>query len=268
MIILSQTLKTLSSLSALQKYQENDNTVVEVGKGVTKNQPVMPFAPTFRNIAEVTNYLTSILKEVALIPLTAADIALTPVKLVRNAFKKLEQKTGHLTETQAVQFLQTANQIPIAVDSELHVLWENLLIHSTTEDYHPTYADILSALRTQDAKLLDSFVSMTISKKSIVISNFTNRNLPSCFFLNRKLQREKLALSLTVLERESLISTSNNLGTYVNSEMLGSQAKLDPKAHQVTPLGLALHRACNPITNFKKSPKLKNVNRRIFRRSR
>lgn len=246
MIFISETLKVLSGLSELQKTQAK-----EVGgdKTPSTNQAIVPLAPTFSNIAEVTNRLTYVLKEIALVPLTLGEITLTPLKLVQRALNRLKQRAVSLTEKQSAQFLETAGKIPVAADSELHALWENLLVYSISEDYHPTYADILAALRAPDAKLLNSLVRMMILGKPIVPSNFTSRNLPACFFLKKKLQKEKLALSLTILERESLIATSNNLGNYFSSEMLDLPAKLDPKAHQVTHLGFALHRACsNPAT--------------------
>lgn len=242
MTIIREGLKLLSDLEKTQATEGKKAGTLSSGPKSVQSKAL---APAFSNIAELTNQLASVAKDAVGIPLTILQISLlVPSKLVKRALGSLQERAKVLDLTQSAQFLQTASKIPATVDPDLEILWENLLIHSTSEDYHPTFAEVLAGLRAPDAKLLDSLIRMSLTNRELVPGNFNSRNLPNCFYVKKKLQTEKLALSLTVLERESLIATSNNLGNYFGESEVNARGRLDPQGHQVTPLGLALHRAC------------------------
>lgn len=203
--------------------------------------------PAIENVAKTTNHLTSVTKELVGLSLNMVELVIAvPAQVITRALQRVKQKTGTLNERQTGQFLQTVNDMPSSLPAELEQLWEDLLVHSVSNDYHPIHSRILSELSTAEAILLESLIAMTLDGKPIVPARFTAAEIPKAFFNRGKVRKERLAVSLTVLERQKLIATSNNLGTYFARTNKKHPATLNPIAHQVTPLGLALHRACNP----------------------
>ena len=214
---------------------------------LTEGEAGKAFTPALKRIAQTANHVTSVSGDLIDLSLNAIELLMhVPRRVVDRSLARIKKKWPEIDATQTAHLLQTVDNMPIQIEDGLETAWENLLVNSVTDLYHPIYSKILAEITTNEAKLLRSLVAMSAKGTTIVPSAFTIENIDPSFFVNKRLQLKRLGLALTILERQKLVATANNLGTYFENKRTRNQRSLDPVGYQVTSLGQELYQACAP----------------------
>jgi hypothetical protein len=196
-----------------------------------------PLSQAIGTLAEVVN--------TALIPL---DLLNKRASLWKEGIVAGMTRNPNVSSNDLARTLTAMESTPLALDSSLEDAWKNLIASSIVNDpYHPTLPKILSELSGSDLRLLQHIIEL--SKNGIRLApDVIHSDLPAEFYIDKykKVDTNRLSISFTSLEKQSLISTSNNLGSFFQEKKSNDQV-IDPTGHQVTPLGYLLYETCNKI---------------------
>lgn len=218
---------------------------LEVVKEAYKNVLEPGLKPVAEAIGTVAGLLNSALAPVALIN--------RKVEIWRQGVEQGMKRKANITDVHVAKAVDTFALIPIAIEEELASAWQNLISSSiSSSEYRPVLPKILSELDGSDIRLLKHLIRLT-DKGYLISPSVVETDLPQDFYNELGgIDYGRLSVSFTTLEKQSTISTSNNLGAfflnYHNAD-IANERVINPTGHQVTPLGHLLFRTCNPQDN-------------------
>ena len=220
--------------------------LIKVGEKAYEDVIAKGLAPAARLIGTIVNVFNSLLVPVEMLNNWADGFSRRQKEIIDAGVAAASNKGVTIDEKAIGRVIQATRDIPYDVDDELKKLWVSLITSAVEgQEYHPCYTKILAELSPTDAILLGCLEEMEkignpLSPNSLPIS------LDEHFYNSEgELDLVKLSVSLTSLERQSLISTANNLGAaYHNliNKKAPDHKKINPTGHQITALGAALLR--------------------------